>query len=529
MQNRFYMILIAVIVALGGFLLGFDATVISGAVPFLRKYFELTDLSAGWAVSCFGYGALGGYAVAGPVSDRFGRKSVLLLTAIFFTVSALLSALSTRFPVFVCSRILGGIALGGPLLIAPVYIAEIAPPKLRGSMVSINQLMIVLGISASFFSNYFLLQLGENSWRWMLGVEAAPAVLYFTCLFFVPESPRWLLLRGQESRARAVFTRVCGAERAESELRNIRESISHESGAPANLPSRLAALFGRRMRRIIFIALALAFFQMATGINAIFYYLPTIFSHAGSLQNTAFMQAALVGLVNVTMTLVAIWLIDRLGRKPLLALGAAGMAVSLLTCAWAFHASSYQLTEKSFALLEQAKVPAGLVMQLRATPHPVSTTETAYVQTLESAVGAAQIAPYRDTLVQAGLKIQATLVLVAIMGFVASFAISLGPVMWVLLSEIFPHEHRGMAISLVGFWNGLVSSSVTLIFPWELSHLGSGGAFLGYGLLAIATWIFVIGFIPETKGRSLEELELLLTPQPPPGKVSQPEFSHEGH
>jgi MFS transporter, SP family, sugar:H+ symporter len=529
MQRRTYMVLVAIIVALGGFLLGFDATVISGAVPFIRSHFGLNDLSSGWAVSCFGYGALAGYAVAGPMSDRFGRKSVLLLTAVFFTVSALLSALSPNFLLFVVSRILGGVALGGPLLIAPVYIAELAPPQRRGSLVSVNQLMIVLGISASFFSNYFLLRLGENSWRWMLGVEAAPAVLYFLSLFLVPESPRWLLSRGEEDRARAAFARVSGAAQAEVEWRSIRQSFGQRSQArQETFLARLTALFGRPMRRIILVALALAFFQMATGINAVFYYLPTIFSHAGSGRDTAFMQAALVGLVNLGMTLVAIWLIDRLGRKPLLALGAAGMAISLLTCAWAFHDSSYQLTEKSFLLLEQAKVPAGLLTELRQGSPRAFSSESEYLESLEKRLGAERIAPYRENLTQAGLRIRATLVLAAIMGFVASFAISLGPVMWVLLSEIFPHERRGMAISLVGFWNGLVSSSVTLVFPWELSHLGSGGAFLGYGLLAVAALIFVLVYIPETKGRTLEELEGLLSPQAIPALTQQPEFTHEG-
>src|ERR1035438_5723204 len=232
-QSRRYTVLVALIVALGGFVWGFDATVISGAVPFIQKYFDLAgdrgDFLLGLAVSCLGWGVLGGTAVAGFFSDRFGRKKVLITTAVFFTGSALLSALTASFPLFVFARVVGGIAVGGAILIAPVYIAEISPPKLRGSMVSLNQLMIVLGISASFFSNYFLLNVGENNWRWMLGMDAVPAALYFFLLFAVPESPRWLFGKGQPERAKEILTKACGAEEAEQELRNIQRSFAERS------------------------------------------------------------------------------------------------------------------------------------------------------------------------------------------------------------------------------------------------------------------------------------------------------------
>jgi MFS family permease len=265
-QNKNFTILIALIVALGGFVWGFDATVISGAVPFIQKYFQLTgergDYLLGLAVSCLGWGVLGGTAVAGYFSDRFGRKKVLITTAVLFTGTSLLSALTTNFSLFVLARVLGGIAVGGAILIAPVYIAEISPPKLRGSMVSLNQLMIVLGISASFFSNYFLLDVGENNWRWMLGMDAVPAVLYFFLLFAVPESPRWLFSKGDRDQARVILTKACGAEMADAELKNIEQSFA------AKAPTvKLSDVFGKGLRFIMFIALAIAFFQQITGIT----------------------------------------------------------------------------------------------------------------------------------------------------------------------------------------------------------------------------------------------------------------------
>jgi MFS family permease len=508
-QSKSYTILVALVVALGGFVWGFDATVISGAVPFIQKYFSLTgdrgDLLLGLAVSCLGWGVLGGTAVAGYFSDRFGRKKVLITTAVFFTVSALLSALTTHFGLFVFARILGGVAVGGAILIAPVYIAEISPPKLRGSLVSLNQLMIVLGISASFFSNYALLKVGDNNWRWMLGMDAVPAVLYFFLLFAVPESPRWLFGRGDEAQAREILTKSCGAEQADEELRKIRQSFAEK--APR---SRVGGLLSRGMRNIMFIALAIAFFQQITGINAVFYYLPTIFVQAGGGTQAAFWQAVLVGLVNLGMTFVAIGFVDRLGRKPLLLIGATGMAAALLTCSWAFHDSSFQLTDKSFTVLQEHKVPADLIADLHKADPGKFSTDKEFLASLEKTLGADRIKVHRDTLVTAGLNIRATLVLCAIIGFVASFAISLGPVMWVLLSEIFPNQYRGTAMSVVGFWNSAISAGVTFIFPLELSHLGTAGTFLGYGVMAATAVLFVLFFIPETKGRALEELETLL-------------------
>lgn len=448
MPGRLNIAFVALTVAIGGFLLGFDASVISGVAPFIREYFDLTgtrgDLELGWAVSSLGWGAMAGNVVAGPLSDRFGRRRVLLATALLFVVSPLLSSTATSFAMFVIARLVGGLAVGGAILIAPVYIAEISPASRRGRLVSLNQLMIVIGISASFFSNYVLLGLGDHNWRWMLGVQVIPAALYFIFLLFVPESPRWLLLKGRDNEALQVLAKVSGESEAQESLQQIRASLALK---PVSRGYR--GLLDRRVRFIMVVALGIAFFQQITGINAIFYYLPTIFTQAGGGVNDAFRQAVLVGLVNLGMTFVAIWLIDKLGRKPLLIAGTTGMAVSLFVISWAFSQAT----------------------------------------------------------------MNAPLVLIAIIGFVASFAVSLGPVMWVLLSEIFPNEQRAAAISVAGFFNSLVSASVTFIFPWELSTLGPAGTFLAYGLFAAAALVFVLMLVPETKGRTLEQLERdLLSP-----------------
>jgi sugar porter (SP) family MFS transporter len=454
-RAEFKLIRIAATVALGGFLVGFDATVISGAVPFVRDYFDLGgsagSLKLGWAVSCLGWGAMAGNLAAGSLSDRLGRRSVLLLTAVLFLASALTAALSTRFPVFVAARICGGLAVGAAILIAPVYIAEIAPARSRGSLVSLNQLMIVIGISVSFFSNYFLLPLGMNSWRWMLGVQALPATLYFALLTLVPESPRWLLSKGREASARLALATVHGMAAAARELEIIQANLAQKTQRFG-----IRELLTGRLKRVMIFGLCIAFFHQATENNAIFYYLPTIFASSSGELSTSFAQSVLVGLVNVGMTFIAIWLIDRLGRKPLLAIGLIGATVSLLTISWAFHTAHASLGANT----------------------PVS---------------------------------HENVVLIAIITYVASFAISLGPVMWVMLSEIFPNEERAAAISVVGFWNSLVSASVTLFFPTELAVWGPAGTFLGYGLLAAAGLLFIMLLAPETKGKTLEELEGILT------------------
>ena len=321
----------------------------------------------------------------------------------------------------------------------------------------------------------------------------------------MPESPRWLFSKGREGQALEIFTKVAGPDGAANELRSLRQSAAERVAGAS-----IGALFSRKMRFVMLIALTIAFFQQITGINAVLYYLPTIFAQAGGGTNAAFKQAVLVGLVNLGMTVVAIKWIDRLGRKPLLIVGTAGMAISLLTCAAAFHNSNYQLTEKSFAALAAGGIPADLVADLQKLPPQAFADEKHFMAELDTRVGAEGLGPYRDTVAAAALNIQAALVLYAIIGFVASFAISLGPVMWVLLSEIFPNAYRGAAISVVGFWNSVVSATVTMIFPWELSHFGAWGTFLGYGILAVLALLFVVRAIPETKGKSLEELETFL-------------------
>jgi len=456
MSNMRYAIRVALTVALGGFLMGFDASVISGVVTFIEPEFHLSKIELGWSVASLTLTATLAMMVSGPLSDRLGRRPVLKIAAVLFAISAVASAVAPSFITLVAARMLGGFGVGAALIIAPMYIAEIAPAAMRGRMVSFNQLNIVVGISAAFFTNYLILRLGQSglawaealrlgewSWRWMLGVEALPAVFYFLALFAVPESPRWLLMNGREQDARRVLEKVTDSVQAEADIGAVKASLQAEQSTER---AALRDLFRPAMRRVLVIGVLVAILQQITGINSVFFYAPMIFEQSGIGTDASFMQAVLVGLVNLVFTVLAILFIDRLGRRPLLGAGLAGIAVCMLLLSYGF----------------------------------------------------------------ASADINPKIILVGILGFVASFAMSLGPVMWVLFSELFPNRVRGLAISFVGLINSAFSFLVQLVFPWELENFGNSVTFLIYGLFAIVGLIVVMRLLPETKGKSLEELEAQL-------------------
>lgn len=501
-MNKSYTVLISLIVALGGFLLGFDSAVISGAVRGITVYFEMTEWMLGFAVGCVVFGAMAGNLMAGPISDRFGRKTVLIVVAALFTISASWSALATGYTEFIIARIIGGIGIGGAILIAPVYIAEIAPPKLRGSLVSFNQLNIVIGISVAYFSNYFLVDMGEESWRWMLGVEAIPALIYFLALFTVPKSPRWLIQRlNQVSLARKILVRIGGEAYAEATIVEIQRGL-----AKKETKGKLSDLLQSKYATIMIIAIGIAFFQQITGINAIFYYAPTIFEQAGGSTDSSFLQAIVVGLTNLVFTLVAIWAIDKLGRKPLLLTGTTSMTIALLMATFAFNNATYRFDDSTLEKVSDPGIRAALA-DLKGNSYD---GQAVLFEAVRGKLDDSQFLEFRRNEITNFIQINATLVLIAILLYVAAFAISLGPVMWTLISEIFPSKIKGIAISVVGFFNSLVSFTVTQIFPWELSNLGPTMTFAIYAILSFCAVLFVKKFVIETKGRTLEEVEELL-------------------
>ncbi|MFT5520644.1 MAG: SP family arabinose:H+ symporter-like MFS transporter [Enterobacterales bacterium] len=514
-QNTWYMVRVVMIVALGGFLMGFDASVISGVVGFIETDFNLTKIELGWSVASLTLTATLAMMFAGPLSDRKGRKPVLKLAALLFAVSAVASAYAPNFVIFVLARMLGGFGVGAALIIAPMYIAEIAPANLRGRMVSFNQLNIVIGISVAFFSNFLILKLGqsdaawvqtlqleESAWRWMLGIEAVPAVLYFIALFFVPESPRWLAMNHKPTEALEILEQVSGKEQARIDFAAVQEGLSNDQNKQK---VSIRQLFSPSMKLVMTIGISVAILQQLTGINSVFFYAPMIFEQSGVGTDASFMQAILVGLVNLVFTILAMFLIDKIGRRPLLGIGLAGIAICMLLLSYSFGAATYTLNKKAIASL-----PSEIAMVASPLEGKSYHSDIEFREAVSSAIGSELFQQHESQLVNAAININPKLVLASILGFVASFAISIGPVMWVLFSELFPNTLRGLAISFVGLINSAVSFFVQLVFPWELQNIGNSMTFLIYGLVAIFGLVFVMRILPETKGKSLEELETIL-------------------
>ena len=513
--NR-YSFVVAIIVALGGFLMGFDASVISGVVGFIETEFALTRIQLGWSVASLTLTATLAMMVAGPISDRLGRRPVLMGAAVLFAVSAVYSAAAPDFMSLVIARMIGGLGVGAALIIAPMYIAEIAPPEKRGRMVSFNQFNIVLGISVAFFSNYLILRFGQSgsdwaqslglaewAWRWMLGVEALPAIIYFAALFLVPESPRWLAMHDRREEALVVFSRFGDDATAAANLAAVEQSIGEDTVAAK---ASLRELFAPAMRLVLTIGVSVAILQQITGINSVFFYAPMIFEQSGVGTDASFMQAVLVGLVNVVFTVAAMALIDRIGRRPLLGIGLSGIALCMFLLAYGFGSASYSLRTSDMGSLPPELDRAALAQVMDVDYQ----SDVEFREAVSAAIGESVYLEYESQLVSAAVDLNATLILFAILGFVASFAISLGPVMWVLFSELFPNTLRGLAISFAGLINSGVSFGVQLVFPWELQNLGSSMTFLIYGAFALVGLVLMLRILPETRGRSLEELEEML-------------------
>lgn len=444
------------IIALSGLLLGFDASLFTGAVVFVKDQFALSEFELGWTVSSHTLSATLSIFLAGPLADRIGRRTVLRLATVMFGVSAIVAAAANGYAMLIIARLLSGLGVGAVFVAAPMYIAEISPPALRGRMVTINQLFLVFGIFLASVNNLAIVQLeslpldwlgrlhlAHSNWRWMLGIGVVPAALYLGALLFVPESPRWHALHGRLSAARDILAHAHGDDLAERELAEVRASLAHDTRTS---DAGLRELLAPRLRGVLFIGMVVGVLQQITGINAVLGYAPMIFARAGNAGIEApFIQTALIMLVNVVSTVIALLLIDRVGRRPLLIFGTAGIAACLFATAWGFHTSD----------------------------------------SASSSV----------------------LVLLGLLGFVACFALSLGPVMWVLLSEIFPNRVRALAISCVGLVNSTVCFLAQLVFPWQMHNLGGAQTFLVYGMFAILGLALLVRILPETRGRSLEELE----------------------
>jgi len=447
--SSLYVARVCIVAALGGLLFGYDTGVIAGAIGFLETHFNLDpSFQKGWVAASALIGCTIGVSIAGLMSDWLGRKRTLIVAAILFFISAVGTALPKNVTMFVIFRIIGGVGVGAASITSPMYIAEISPARIRGRMVSVNQFAIVTGFLVVYLVNYFIALQGTEAWnvgygwRWMFGSEALPALLLLVLLFLVPESPRWLTKYGRHEKALAVLSRVGDPAHAQREFESIKDAIAHES-------SSLGQLLRPGMRIVLVIGIVLAVLQQVTGINVFLYFGAEIFKKMGSGTHAALLKEVIVGAVNMTFTVIAIWTVDRLGRKPLMLIGSAGMGICLAAMGFAGY--------------------------------------------LQHTTG--------------------MWLLVFILGYIACFALSVGPVTWVILSEIFPTRIRGraMGVATVFLWlaNYIVTQTFTVMDenPWLIEKFHRGFPFWIYGVFCVCLLVFVWRFVPETKGRTLEEIE----------------------
>lgn len=437
--NNTYIIGISFISALGGYLFGFDFAVISGALPFLRPEFQLTPWWEGFLTGSLALGCIVGCLLAGKLSDRYGRKPGLLLSAFIFAISSVGMSLSHGLSVFIIMRFAAGIGVGMASILSPMYIAEVSPPKLRGRNVAINQLTIVLGILITNLVNYGLADKGVDAWRWMFGFGVIPSVLFFLGVLRLPESPRWLIKAGKQEQAKRVLDKIGSAAFVENTIKDISTSLAGSTKVSYK------AVFAKGVRPAVIIGIVLAAFQQLCGINVVFNYTSTIFESVGANLDRQLFETVAIGFVNLIFTLVAMWQVDKLGRRPLMLAGSLGLSVIYIVLA--------------------------LLLQNQAAPGMVS-----------------------------------FFVLLAI----AMYATSLAPVTWVLISEIFPNKIRGLAssVAVVSLWASYFILVFT--FPVLASKLGTYGPFYLYSGICLLGFLFIKSRVKETKGKTLEELEVIL-------------------
>ncbi len=434
--NLGYLIFLAATAALGGLLFGFDIAIITGAGPFLTQRFQLNDLSLGWAFSSLLFGCVIGSTAAGRLTNRYGRRSILLWVAALFSATSIATGLAPSFTAFVLARFIGGLAVGGASILSPMYVAEVSPPSLRGRMGTLYQLSIVVGILMSYCINYLLRNAGAANWRWMFMTGVVPSVIFFLLLLRAPETPRYLFLAGREREGLAILERISGRASAGLEAVEIRASLATNHNAWGDL-------LRPGIRRAVAVGFVLAILVHVSGINTIIDYAPAILRSAGWKLDAALFSTFIVGLNNLVFTLVSFWMIDRYGRKPLYIAGSLGMAAALILLA--------------------ATVAAG--------------------------------------------RFHGMLVLILILGYLGFFSSCIGPVFWTLVSEIFPNNIRGTAMAVPVLTQWIANAVVVLFFPYAFNQIGKAVTFGFLAAMAITQAVVTWLWVPETKNKTLEEIE----------------------
>ncbi len=501
--------LYAIIAAFGGFVFGLDIVNLSGAIRFVSSQFELNEVQIGLVGSSAIIGVLIALLFTGPLCDWLGRRAVLLVIACLYSLSSIISATAISFEMLVLGRMIGGLAFAS-LTVSAMYIGEIAPKEKRGSFVGIQQLMIAIGTLVAFLINYFLVQAmdtsswlnNENIWRVMLGSELIANVIWVSALLIIPRSPRWLLKKGFVDEARDVLARTISSDEIETTVSEVKESLDEDG--KNGLKEQISILFSKRMVWVLAIAIVYAITQGASGMNAVNAFAPQVFEQVGMGLKDTFKQTIGIGLIGVIGAVLSIMFIEKIGRR-LLTIGGLVLIVIAHGLSWySFSTATYNLDEAAIVAIEEQGVDASNLSQFVGT---VYDTDVALKADLSQVYDLKEMPLVSGTIINETITINATFVLIGIFLFLGAFFLTIGPIMWVVFSEIFANNVRAVAIPFVALIQSISAVAIQQLFPWQLKNMGAADIFFSYGLVAFVGLIILFFILPETKGKSLEEIE----------------------
>ncbi|WP_158971594.1 MFS transporter [Paraglaciecola sp. L3A3] len=504
----------SLIAAFGGFVFGLDAANISGAIRYVSSLFELDSIQQGTVVGCALLGVIVALFFTGSLCEKFGRAKTLLAIGFTYSLSSLISATAVNYEMLVIGRFIGGVAFAS-ITVSAMYIGEIAPPEKRGKFVSVNQFMIGLGLLLAFVINYFLIKYideiswinNDNIWRYMLGAELVANALWIALLLKIPESPRWLVMQGREEEAAKVFARIAPKEQITGLIDSVKQSLHNEPKLP--IKKQLKELFSGRMRFVLLIAVCYAIVQGATGMNAVLFFAPMVFEQVGMSVEDTFMQTITTGVVGLIATFIAIAFVEKLGRRFLTLAGLVLVVVAHGSTWFGFSQAKYVFDEKAVA---------SIVVELKAENIPTESVERLLGRTFDNDVTLktklSEMYNKKELPIVSGViihnsvvGINAPLVLFGIFAFLAAFNLSIGPIMWVIFSEVFPNSVRSVALPFAALVQTISSWSIQQFFPWQLDNMGVASIFFIYATLGLVGLIVMWFILPETKGKSIEDIE----------------------
>lgn len=504
----------SLIAAFGGFVFGLDAANISGAIRFVSSLFELDSLQQGTLVGCALFGVIVALFFTGTLCEKFGRARVLLAIGITYSISSIVSSLAVNYEMLIVGRFIGGVAFAS-ITVSAMYIGEIAPPQTRGRFVSINQFMIGLGLLVAFVVNYFLIQAigdiewltNDNVWRVMLGAELIANAVWIALLLKIPESPRWLVKRGRIEEAKKVFALIDDPEKGDELIKQVNDSLHNEP--KKDTFQQLAELFSKKMRFVLFIAVVYAIVQGATGMNAVLFFAPMVFEQVGMSVEDTFMQTIVTGVVGLLATVIAITFVEKLGRRFLTIAGLVLVVVAHGSTWYGFSQANYVFDDTAMTQIQADFATESIdTTKLELLRDKTFSNDVALKAEISDIFDKKEVPIVTGYLINGSIQgINVALVLFGIFAFLAAFNMSIGPIMWVIFSEVFPNSVRSVALPFAALVQTISSWSIQQFFPWQLDNLGVSNIFLIYAGLGLVGLVIMWAILPETKGKSIEDIE----------------------